>query len=154
MAARHHGEIDSDDLYGLPLDRFVAQRAALVRTLRAGGRRDEAASVAALRKPSIAARAVNQLVRTQRSAVEALFGAGDELRDAQAELLAGRGAGRELRAAGERERAAAKRLMDVARGLPTSEGEDLSPAVLDRVADTLLRPRSTKPPASVSVGDA
>jgi hypothetical protein len=135
--ARHHGEIDSDDLYGLPLDRFVAERGALARTLRAGGRRDEAAGVAGLRKPSIAAWAVNQLVRTQRGFVEALFEAGHELRDAQAELLAGRGAGRELRAAGERERVAVDRLVDAARGLLTAQGEDLSPTVLDRVADTL-----------------
>jgi hypothetical protein len=115
----------------------VAERGALARTLRAGGRRDEAAGVAGLRKPSIAAWAVNQLVRTQRGFVEALFEAGHELRDAQAELLAGRGAGRELRAAGERERVAVDRLVDAARGLLTSQGEDLSPTVLDRVADTL-----------------
>ena len=38
-------------------------------TLRAEKRRDEAAEVAALRKPSIAAWAVNQLVRTQHDAV-------------------------------------------------------------------------------------
>ncbi|MDX6717752.1 MAG: hypothetical protein QOJ63_6 [Solirubrobacteraceae bacterium] len=137
MRARQHGEIGSDDLYGLPLDRFVPERAALVRTLRAGGRRDEAAQVAGLRRPSIAAWAVNQLVRTQPRAVEALFEAGDELRDAQADLLAGRGAGRELRSAGDRQHAALDRLMDLARGLPTSRGADLSAAVLERVADTL-----------------
>jgi hypothetical protein len=137
VPARHHGEIDPDDLYGLPLDRFVTQRGALARSLRAEGRRDEAARVAGLRRPSIAAWVVNQLVRTQRPAVAALFDAGDELRQAQADLLAGRGAGRELRAAGDRERLAVDRLIDDARGLLTSQGDELSAATLDRVADTL-----------------
>jgi hypothetical protein len=137
VPARHDGEIDSDDLFGMPLDRFIPERAALARALRASSRRDEAAEIAGLRKPSIAAWAVNQLVRTQSRAVEALFEAGDVLRAAQADLLAGRGAGRELRTAGERQRAAVDRLVEVARGLAASHGEELSAAVLQRVADTL-----------------
>jgi len=69
-----------DDLYGLPLDRFVAERTALARELRGAGRREEAGEVAALRKPSVAAWAVNQLVRTQGRAVDELFEAVDALR--------------------------------------------------------------------------
>ena len=61
--------MEPDDLYGLPLDRFVAERGALAKALRADGRRDEASRVAALRKPSVAAWAVNQLARTQRPAM-------------------------------------------------------------------------------------
>jgi hypothetical protein len=126
-----------DDLYGLALDRFIPERTALTRALRADKRRDEAAAVAALRKPSVAAWAVNQLVRSQGAAVKDLFTAGDALRGAQADLLAGRGDGRGLRAAGERERAAVDELVQAARGLLTSEGHELSPAVVERVADTL-----------------
>lgn len=133
----HHGGMDPDDLYGLPLDRFVSERNALARTLRADGRRKEAADVAGVRKPSVAAWAVNQLVRTQGRAMDGLFEAGDALRDAQADVLAGRGEARALRAAGERERAAVNGLVDAARGLLTSEGHELSAAVVDRVADTL-----------------
>lgn len=129
--------MDPDDLYGLPLDRFVTERTALAKALRAEGRREEAAGVAGMRKPSVAAWAVNQVVRTQRRAVQALFGAGDALREAQARLLAGRGDGRVLRAASERERAAVERLVDAARGLLTSHGLNLSGAVIERVADTL-----------------
>lgn len=131
------GGMDQDDLYGLPLDRFVPERSALARALRADGRRDEAAAVAALRKPSVAAWAVNQLVRSQRAAVKALLDSGDALREAQADLLAGRGDGRALRAAGERQRAAVDGLADAARGLLTSEGRELSPAVVERIVDTL-----------------
>ncbi len=102
---------------------------------RAGVRRPR--QVAALRKPSVAAWAVNQLVRTQRSSVQELFDAGDALRDAQSDLLAGQGDGRTLRAAGERERAAVEDLVERARGLLSSAGDELSPAVIERVADTL-----------------
>jgi hypothetical protein len=126
-----------DDLYGLPLDRFIPERTALARALRADKQRDDAAAVAALRKPSVAAWAVNQLVRSQGAGVKGLFDAGDALRGAQADLLAGRGDGRSLRTAGERERAAVDELVQAARGLLTSEGHELSPAVVERVADTL-----------------
>ena len=130
--------MEPDDLYGLPLDRFVAERAALAKALRADGRRAESSDVAGMRKPSVAAWAVNQLVRTQSRALQGLFGAGDALREAQTELLAGRGDGRALlRAAGERERAAVERLVDTARGLLTSQGQELSATVVERVADTL-----------------
>jgi len=129
--------MEPDDLYGLPLDRFVAERAALAKALRADGRRAESSDVAGMRKPSVAAWAVNQLVRTQSRALQGLFGAGDALREAQTELLAGRGDGRALRAAGERERAAVERLEDTARGLLTSQGQELSATVVERVADTL-----------------
>ncbi|HEV2775045.1 MAG TPA: hypothetical protein VGV90_05600, partial [Solirubrobacteraceae bacterium] len=129
--------MDADDLYGLPLDQFIPERGALTKALRADKRRDEAATVAALRKPSVAAWAVNQLVRSQRAGVQDLFAAGDELRDAQAQLLSGSGDGRTLRAANERERAAVDELVQAARGLLSSDGHELSPAVVDRVADTL-----------------
>jgi hypothetical protein len=129
--------VDVDELYGLPLDRFVPERTALARELRQGGRRDEAAEVAGLRRPSVAAWAVNQLVRTQRRGVEQLLEAGDALRAAQEDVLAGRGDGRSLRAAAERERAAVENLIGAGRGLLTSDGNELSATIIDRVADTL-----------------
>ena len=135
--ARHDDGMDAHDLYGLALDRFVAERGAVAKALRAEDRRDEAAEVASLRKPSIAAWAVNQLIRTQGRAVQALFHAGDALRGAQADLLAGSGDGRTLRAAGDRERGAVDDLVAAARGLLTSEGYELSAAVVERVSDTL-----------------
>jgi hypothetical protein len=128
---------NSSDLYGLALDRFVPERAALVKSLRAEGRREEAAAVAKLAKPSLAAWAVNQLVRTQRRAVAALFEAGDALQQAQADVVSGQGSAQEMRSAAERERAAVAELATAARGLLSSEGQSLSPATLERVSDTL-----------------
>jgi hypothetical protein len=136
-AARHHGAMDADDLYGLPLDEFVPERAALAKALRADKQREAAKDVAALRKPSVAAWAVNQLVRTQRQATKELFAAGDALRAAQEDLLAGKGDGRTLRAANERERAAVDALADKARGLLSADGRAPGEAVIERVADTL-----------------
>jgi hypothetical protein len=129
--------MDVDDLYGLPLERFVTERTALARGLRRAGNRDEAAAVAALRKPSVAAWAVNQLIRTQRQAVADLFRAGDALRQAQAEVLAGRAGAAGLRAASERERTSVDALVDAAGGLLSSGGHELGQATLDRVAETL-----------------
>ncbi len=126
-----------DELYGLPLDRFIPERTALSKALRADGRRDEASAVAALRKPSVAAWAVNQLVRSQGTAVGALFDAGDGLRAAQEKLLAGSGDGRALRAANARVRAVVDELVEAARGLLDSDGHELSAAVVERVSETL-----------------
>jgi len=137
VAAWHHGRVDVDDLYGLPFDEFVPARNALARELRKAGKRDEAAEVAALRKPSVAAWAVDQLVRTQRQAVSELFDAGDALRAAQDDVLAGRGDGQSLRAAVDRERIAVDALTASSRGLLSSEGHELSPTIVERVADTL-----------------
>lgn len=125
------------DLYGLPLDRFVPERAALVKTLRKDGHREQAAAVASLRKPSVAAWAVNQLVRTRGREIAALFDAGDALQHAQTELLAGRGDGNALREAVVRERDAVGELAKLASGLLSSDGHELTQATLDRVSETL-----------------
>ena len=129
--------MDVDDLYGLPFDRFVPERTALARELRSAGRREEAGEVAALRKPSVAAWAVNQLVRTQRRGVDELFEAGDALREAHDQVLGGRGDAGSLRTAVARERAAVDELIKVARGVLTGDGHELSPTIIDRVTDTL-----------------
>ncbi len=108
--------VDVEDLYGLPLDQFVPERTALARELRKAGtsatRRPRWRHCS---KPSVAAWAVNQLVRTQRKPVAELLEAGDGLRSAQDDVLAGRGDARSLRAAVERERLAVQKLTDAAR---------------------------------------
>src|SRR5437764_7704576 len=128
---------DPDDLYGLPLDRFTDERNALAKRLRQEGRRDEAAGVSKLRKPSLAAWAVNQLVRTQKREVSGLFKAGDALQKAQADVLAGRRGAGELRAAADAERTALDRLTGKGRGLLSSEGHELSAGKLEQVSETL-----------------
>lgn len=129
--------MDTHELFGLPLERFVPERTALARELRKRGEREQAEAVASLRKPSLAAWAVNQLVRTQRRDMSELFKAGDAARGAQAALLSGRAQGPALRQALDRERAAVQKLTRAARGLLSSDGQELSPVMVERVSDTL-----------------
>lgn len=129
--------MDPRDLYGLPLERFTEERNALAKQLRGEGRRDEAAEVSKLRKPSAAAWAVNQLVRTQRRGIDTLFDAGDMLQNAQAALLTGQAEPGALRAAVEAERAAVDQLTEKVRGLLSSEGHDLTAPTRERVSETL-----------------
>jgi hypothetical protein len=126
-----------DRLYGLPREEFVGERDALAKQLRADGSRDEAAAVKALPKPTVAAWAANQAVRSQKRAARELWKAGDELSAAQEAVLAGKGSGAKLRVASERERAAVETLVDAARGLLGASGGDLSEATIERVRDTL-----------------
>lgn len=129
--------MDLDKLYGAPLEQFVTQRGELTRELRKHGEREQAAEVAAVRKPSVAAWAVNQLVRTQSRAITELFDAGDALQTAHRTATTGRGDAAALRSATQRERSAVDDLVQAARGLLSSDGHELSPTIIDRVADTL-----------------
>jgi hypothetical protein len=79
----------ADELYGLPPGEFTSARDARVKELRADGDRDAATAVKALRKPTVAAWSLNQLSRRRADDVERLLAAGEELRSAQEELLAG-----------------------------------------------------------------
>ncbi|MGN6171206.1 MAG: hypothetical protein ACTHQQ_24010 [Solirubrobacteraceae bacterium] len=129
--------MEPQELYGLPLERFTEERDALAKALRKEGRRDEAAQASKLRKPSVAAWAVNQLVRTQRQDVATLFEAGDALRETQSRLLAGHGEADAIRDAVEAERAAVDQLTRKAQGFLSSEGHELTSATLERVSETL-----------------
>jgi DNA repair exonuclease SbcCD ATPase subunit len=140
------------DLYGLPLDRFIPERTALVKQLRGDKQRDEASAVGALRKPSVAAWAVNQLVRTQTKEIRALFLAGDDLVAAQADAAAGRRGGEAIRDASRRQREAVGGLVEAAEGLLSSNGHPLSQATLERVGDT-LRAAAIDPDARRQVED-
>jgi hypothetical protein len=126
-----------DALYGLPLEEFVSERDALAKRLRADGDGEAAARVKALRRPTIAAWAVNQAVRTQVKDARELDAAGAALRKAQTALLEGKGNPADLRTATEGERAAVDRLVDAARGLLSGSGRPMTDAVLHDVTETL-----------------
>jgi len=126
-----------DRLYGLALEEFIPARDALSRELRDAGRRGEATAVKGLSKPTVAAWAVNQAVRSQPPAARELWEAGDALAAAQQAVLSGKGSGADLREAAERERTAVDPLVEAARGLLTSSGGDLSETTIDRVRSTL-----------------
>jgi hypothetical protein len=126
----------ADDLYGVPFEDFVAERAALAKRLRGEGDREAAKRVTALRKPSVSAWTVNQLVRTRAKDVSAFTEAAEGLRAAQAALLEGRGSPAELREARQDERDAVDALVKIARGLFPG-GNEPGATTLERVAATL-----------------
>lgn len=124
----------AEELYGLPLERFVPERAALVKVMRADGRREEASRIAALRKPSIAAWAVNQLVRTQGKPIQALLAAGDLM---AAAASGGKDGAAKLRQATAELRAALATLTAATEELLSSDGQPLTPATIDKALETL-----------------
>ena len=94
----------AEELYGLPPGEFTRARDARAKEVRKDGDREAADAIKALRKPTVAAWALNQLARRRAKDVKRLVKAGEDLRAAQQELLAGgdRGAFQEV-AAKERE---------------------------------------------------
>lgn len=126
-----------DELYALPLERFVPERGVLAKQLRVEGRREDAARIAALTKPSIVAWAVNQVVRAQPAAADALWEAGDAVLETQARVVAGEARGPDLREAIDIERRALQPLVDAARGLMTGSGRFLGEQNVLPVSETL-----------------
>jgi len=119
-------------LYGADLDAFVKERTAAAKDLRGRGERGEAAAVAKLPKPSVAAWIVNQLARTEAGATGKLLEAGARLRDVQL----GTGSASDLRAAADAQEAALRSLMRSAERIAAGRGS-ATPATLDRVRETL-----------------
>jgi len=106
--------VEIDDLYGLPLEDFTAARNALAK---------ERPEAKGLRKPSIAAWAVNQLARRHRGELDSFLDAASELRRAQT-------GGGDVRAATTAERSALTRLLQLA-------GEYAGAAQSERIRQTL-----------------
>ena len=120
---------EADDLYGLPLEEFTAARDALAKRLRGEKRREDADAVKALKRPSVAAGAINRAVREHGA--EELLAAGEELRSAHGALLEGSGDAAAVRAATERERTAVRDLAKLALG------DDATEATAEKVRATL-----------------
>lgn len=104
---------DIDTLFTVAPDEFTAARDALVKRLRAAGEREDAKAVAGLRRPKLAAWAVNEVVRADPAAVAALLATGAAVRDQQRRALSGVKAP-QLRAASAARRAAVGRLVAAA----------------------------------------
>lgn len=75
-----------DAVYAVAPEDFVATRKEQVARLRAEGLREVAKQVGALRKPSVAAAAVNALVRADDPVVEELLDVGARMRHAQSAM--------------------------------------------------------------------
>jgi hypothetical protein len=122
-------------LYGLPLEDFTRERDAAARELRKAKEREAADAVAKLPKPSQGSWAANTLARERRDLVDALLDAGDELRAAQEDAVAGKGAAA-LRDAAAVEREAVEALVEAARELKPA-GRKPSAQTLEKLRTTL-----------------
>jgi hypothetical protein len=120
---------EADELYGLPDDEFTAARDALAKRLRGEKRREDADAVKALRRPSVAAAAINRAVREHGA--EDLLAAGEALRQAHEALLSGNGDAKTVREATTRERAAVRAFTQLA------VGDGASPSTQEKVQATL-----------------
>lgn len=120
------------DLYAGPRRTFLERRKELAATARSGGDRDAAKAIAGLRKPSVAAHAVNLLAHGHDEHLERLLDLGVRIRAAFAD-----GNDAEMKALlGDRNRAvteASGRARDLARG----DGESVSAAAADQISQTL-----------------
>lgn len=135
-------ERELDRLYGLPQDRFVAERDALARRLRLAHQPDAAATVAGLKKPVAVAWAANRLAHQEPQAVARLLAAATRLREAQTEALAGRAGHGDVAAAQSAEREAVHDLVETAR---TKLDPPVAGTALDRLGRT-LRAAAASPP--------
>ncbi|MGH3666099.1 MAG: hypothetical protein ACRDU8_08450 [Egibacteraceae bacterium] len=79
----------ADALFDLPPGAFTAARDELVRRLRAEGDRQAAEQVRVLRRPTVAAWAVNQVARRAPERLRELLEAGDVVRRAQRRAVSG-----------------------------------------------------------------
>ena len=129
-------EKELDSLYAAPLDEFVAERDALAKQLRSDGDREAADRVKALRKPSAAVWAVNQLARRQQKDYRALLKSGDKLRATQEKVLGGESP-EKLQEAAAAERELVDRLTEKGRAVLEVAGHSPTEAMIRRVSGTL-----------------
>lgn len=122
----------ADELYAGGVDDFVARRTALSRAVAAEHGKPAGQVVAKLRKPSVAAWAVNLLVRREADQIDQVLGLAESLR-AAAEALDGE----ELRALTRQRRQLTTALATTARRRAGEAGTRLSEPVVDQVEGVL-----------------
>src|SRR5438876_712583 len=132
---RMANELDAQirDLYAGAPDRFVDERNALAATLKEAGDAQSAKRVKDLKKPTVAAWAVDQLTSRDGATLEELFDAGRQLATAQRQISTPGGAERMREVAETR-----RRLVDQ---LVRTAGRALSDAGRPDASDTPPRPR-------------
>jgi hypothetical protein len=124
------------ELYGLPLEGWTAARNALAKRLSGEGRKADAATVQALRKPSLSVSAINQLFSREEERMGELLAAGRRARAAQGQAVAGRGADAFREALG----VARRQIEDLRRravSLLAEDGKGTGGAIAERIGRNL-----------------
>jgi hypothetical protein len=118
------------DLYTLPLTQFTVARDLLAERLRSEGSTEEAERVGKLRKPSVAAWALNRVARLEPEQVGQLLDSHRQLREA--------GSAEAMQAASEMRRQAVAGLVEAAMAELRGDGRPDSLQNRDRINRTLL----------------
>lgn len=124
-----------DRLYALPLEEFVAERDALAKRLRKEDR-EAADAVKALKKPSVAAWAINQVRRDRPDDIRRFLDVTEELHRVYAGLGSA-GSRERLAEAAQMQRELIGSLVRCARELLEAGGHASADSTLEKVADTL-----------------
>ena len=140
-----------DELYRADPDLFTAARNELAAGLKAEGRDGEASEVRSLRKPTVAAWAVNRLVRDAAGELGDLLEAGERLRAAQRGVMSGTSADA-FRDAAARRRSLVNRLVERATDILEAAGRKSSGAIED--VRTTLEASSVSEEAAALVREA
>jgi hypothetical protein len=121
----------ADELYRSPLAEFLPTRTERAKTARAAGDRDLAIRISALRKPTVAAWLVNQIVHRHPDEIEALDELAEQLRSAHQH-----GDGDLIRAAGQQRRTLLRHLDTLVRQVSRAAGQRLGTDTAGQVART------------------
>lgn len=122
-----------DELYAAPIEGFTAKRNALASALSG----DDAKTVKSLKKPNLAAWAVNQLARKHADEVEQIFTVTDQVRHAQRRVLSG-GKATDLRKATDERNKVVARLTKLAEKVLSEAGHGASASTLQAVGDSFM----------------
>jgi hypothetical protein len=125
-----------DELYELAPSEFTAARNQLAKELRSADRRDDAAQVAKLARPTLAAWALNQVARRHAADVSRLLDSAEELRRRHGELAGSGASPAGLREAASAEREAREALLDRTSKVLEDHGIS-STTAMSQAADTL-----------------
>ena len=124
-----------DRLYAAPLEEFTATRNALAKELAAD--KQAAASIKSLKKPNLAAWALNQLARDHANKLDELFDVTDKLRRVQRRVLSG-GKPSDLRKAADERNKVVGKLTKLAASILTTSGHAASASTLSAIGDSLV----------------
>lgn len=119
-----------DDLYSQPLESFTSLRNAIAKAVKDAKDDDSAARVKALKKPSVAAWTINQLVRQHPREMKKLLSVRDRLE--------GAGSSQELRDLSRERRDLVAKLARLARDILERSDHGASHQTLEKVSQGLL----------------
>jgi hypothetical protein len=122
----------ASELYGLSPAEFTTARDERARAARTAGRREDAAAIRKLARPTTSAWLVNRLSRDDPAGLGRLFEVAEALQEAQRTL-----AGDRLRDLSVRRRQVVAELLPAAAEVARRAGQPASPAVLEEVRATL-----------------